>query len=488
MPTWLDNWRVRRAERAVDRLVHLQTKVSKVGDIVVTSGGTAIYPMARNNIDGNVYQKYADEAYMKNVIAFRCILDTAEAVASVPWALYRWTSREDNESERVFDHPIANVLDHANPLESWSMLMLRSTAYGGLDGNSYWERVGPLTGDRAGTVQEMYVHRPDRIHIVPDERTGRPLKYVYETAKGKREWRVDPITMKSDMLHLKLFHPTDDWYGAAITESVAREIDTSNASTDWNMNLIQNYGRPGMIVAIGGARLKQKEKEEFERKLSERHSGPANAGKSAVLQNVGPGTTITPYGWSPSEMDWIEGHREVARRIAYGYGVPPMLLGIPGDNTYSNMKEARLGWWETSILWWLRFHRWQQNNWLFEREDAEYIDFEPFLKDVPAMQPRIDAQYERQERARDILTVDERREIIGYPKYEINDDDGPGDVIMVDATKLPLGSELQEPSEEDEKKLRKQLTDTGYSEGDADVLLDAYADDDDGSNGRVNEQ
>jgi len=33
------------------------------------------------------------------------------------------------------------------------------------------------------------------------------------------------------------------------------------------------------------------------------------------------------------------------REIALALGVPPMLLGIPGDNTYSNYQEATRSFW-----------------------------------------------------------------------------------------------------------------------------------------------
>ena len=43
---------------------------------------------------------------------------------------------------------------------------------------------------------------------------------------------------------------------------------------------------------------------------------------------------------TPKDMDFIEAKHVAAREIALALGVPPMLLGIPGDNTYSNYQEA----------------------------------------------------------------------------------------------------------------------------------------------------
>ncbi len=49
-------------------------------------------------------------------------------------------------------------------------------------------------------------------------------------------------------------------------------------------------------------------------------------------------------------MDFIEAKHVAAREIALALGVPPMLLGIPGDNTYSNYQEATRTFWRQTVL------------------------------------------------------------------------------------------------------------------------------------------
>ena len=53
---------------------------------------------------------------------------------------------------------------------------------------------------------------------------------------------------------------------------------------------------------------------------------------------------------SPKDMDFIEAKHVAAREIALALGVPPMLLGIPGDNTYSNYQEATRTFWRPTVL------------------------------------------------------------------------------------------------------------------------------------------
>jgi HK97 family phage portal protein len=55
-------------------------------------------------------------------------------------------------------------------------------------------------------------------------------------------------------------------------------------------------------------------------------------------------------GLSPKDMDFIEAKNQAAREIALAFGVPPMLLGIPGDNTYANYAEANRAFYRLTVL------------------------------------------------------------------------------------------------------------------------------------------
>ena len=55
-------------------------------------------------------------------------------------------------------------------------------------------------------------------------------------------------------------------------------------------------------------------------------------------------------GLSPREMDFVEARNGAARDIALALGVPPMLLGIPGDNTYANYSEANRAFYRLTVL------------------------------------------------------------------------------------------------------------------------------------------
>ena len=53
---------------------------------------------------------------------------------------------------------------------------------------------------------------------------------------------------------------------------------------------------------------------------------------------------------SPADMDFASLKAAAARDIALAFGVPPMLLGLPGDNTYANYREANRALWRLTLL------------------------------------------------------------------------------------------------------------------------------------------
>ena len=61
-------------------------------------------------------------------------------------------------------------------------------------------------------------------------------------------------------------------------------------------------------------------------------------------------------GLTPRDMDFIEAKNAAARDIALAFGVPPMLLGIPGDNTYANYAEANRAFYRLTVLPLVRPH------------------------------------------------------------------------------------------------------------------------------------
>ena len=152
------------------------------------------------------------------------------------------------------------------------------------------------------------------------------------------------------VLHLKLFNPLDDYYGMSPLEAASRSIDTHNSASAWNKAMLDNAARPSgaLVFAASEEHLTTEQFERREKRAGRTIiQGAANAGRPMVLEG---GLDWKEMGFSPKDMEFIEAKNASAREVALAFGVPPMLLGIPGDNTFANYAEANRTFWRQSVV------------------------------------------------------------------------------------------------------------------------------------------
>jgi HK97 family phage portal protein len=240
-------------------------------------------------------------------------------------------------------HPLAQLLARPNPRQDGVAFLETLLSHLLLAGNAYVEAVA-----LDGAVRELYALRPDRMKAVPGP-DGWAEAYEYSVAG--RSVRFDQMaTPIAPILHLTFFHPLDDHYGLAPVEAAAVALDTHNAAAAWNKALLDNAARPsGALVYSGpeGAVLSDAQFDRLKRELTDTYQGAANAGRPLLLEG---GIDWKAMSLTPKDMDFLEAKNAAAREIALAFGVPPMLLGIPGDNTYANFQEANRVFWRQTVL------------------------------------------------------------------------------------------------------------------------------------------
>ena len=268
-------------------------------------------------------------------------------------------------------------------------------------GNAYVEKV-----EIDGVPRELYALRPDRVKAIASA-NGWPEAYEYSVSG--QSVRLP----RENVLHLKLFNPLNDHYGMSPLEAAQRPIDTHNAAAAWNKAMLDNAARPSgaLVYAAGDGLLTSEQFDRLKAELENSYQGAANAGRPMVLEG---GLDWKQMGYSPREMDFIEAKNAAAREIALAFGVPPMLLGIPGDNTFSNYAEANRTFWRQTVL--PMAGRVAEALTGFLGRGAVRLDHD--LDQVEAMAPDREALWARLEKA-SFLTEDEKRTAVGYgPKTQ----------------------------------------------------------------------
>ena len=356
---------------------------------------------------GRDYQKFADEGYIRNVIAYRAVNLITEGAASVPWVLF---DREQGAPRRVEAHPVLRLLERPNPLEGGAELFQALYAYRLIAGNAYLQAAGP----QESAPLELHCLRPDRVSVIAGK-DGLPVGYRYTIGNQYRDFPVDRITGRARILHLKTFHPLNDWYGLSPIEAAAYSIDQHNQSGAWNQALLQNGARPsGALVVKGrdpsgaGGYLSDEQYTRIRQQVDEQFSGSSNAGRPLLLEG---GLEWKEMSMTPRDMDFIEAKHSSARDIALAFGVPPQLLGIPGDNTYANLAEARLALWEQTILPLVDSVCDALNNWLLPLY-GKGLQLRYDTDGISALSIRRERVWERVNNAT-FLTDEEKRQLVG---------------------------------------------------------------------------
>ena len=282
------------------------------------------------------YTTLAFQGYERNAIVYRCVRMVAEAAASVPWRLY-------DGREELSGHPLLALLDWPNPKEAGPVFFEAVFSNLLIYGNAYIEAA--LID---GLPREIYALRPDRVQIVPG-RDGWPSAYDYRVGGEVARYvmgagGVDPI------LHLRLFHPLDDYYGFPPLAAAQVALDTHNAASAWNKALLDNGARPSgalVFASADNAHLSAEQFDRLKRELDDNFSGALNAGRPLLLEG---GLDWKSLSMTPHDMDFMAAKSAAARDIALAFGVPPLLLGMPGDNTHANFAEANRALWRQTVI------------------------------------------------------------------------------------------------------------------------------------------
>jgi HK97 family phage portal protein len=339
----------------------------------------------------------ASEGFARNPVVYRCVRMISEAAASLQWLLY------DGEDE-LDTHPLLQLLGQPNTRQDGHSFL--ETLYGHLliSGNAYAHLICVDENPR-----ELHSLRPDCVTAVPGA-DGWPEAYDYRTAKYRMRFETGgPMPL---LLHLQLFNPLDEINGMPPLQAARMALEIHNAACCWNKALLDNSARPsGALVytASEGGNLTQAQFDRLKQELEEGYTGASMAGRPMVLEG---GLDWKAMGYSPRDMDFMEARNGAARDIALAFGVPPMLLGIPGDNTYANYSEANRAFWRQTVLPLASRSAGMLGNWLGAFYEGKLrLDFDRDA--IEALAGDRDLLWQRLGAAQ-FLTMNEKRAAAGY--------------------------------------------------------------------------
>lgn len=343
------------------------------------------------------YVTLTQQGYERNAVVYRTVRMIAEAAASVPWLMFEGR-------KEITAHPLLDLLARPNPGDVGPTFFEALFTNLLLFGNGYVEATLVEAMPR-----ELYALRPDRMSLVPGA-SGWPVAYDYMIGGDKVRYLVNAEGM-TQILHLKLFHPLDDHYGFSPIAAAQVALDIHNAACGWNKALLDNSARPSGALVYSGPEGSQLSDEQFDRlkaELDDTFSGPTNAGRPLLLEG---GLDWKALSMSPRDMDFMSAKDGAARDIALAFGVPPQMLGIPGDNTFSNYQEANRAFWRQTVIPLIARTQKSFGAWFAKAYGPFTFDYN--VDRIEALAEERQIEWARVDAA-SFLTIDEKREALGY--------------------------------------------------------------------------
>ncbi len=369
-----------------------ESKASATGPVVAYASSGRVAWSPRDTVS------LTKTGFASNPVGFRAVKLIAEAAAALSLGL-----RIDGlEYEK---HPIKSLLRAPNPAQTQADLF--EALYGQilLSGDGYLEAVV----NEAGEPAELHVLRSDRMSLIPGS-DGWPIAYEYTV--GARKHRFDIVQTPEQICHIKSFHPQDDHYGLSPLQAAAQAMDVHNSASRWSKALLDNAARPsGALVYSGPDGQGTLAEDQYNRlvfEIESNHQGARNAGRPMLLEG---GLDWKPMGFSPSDMEFHKTKEAAAREIAVAFGVPPMILGIPGDATDANYQEANRAFYRLTVLPLVQKVTAHLANWLTVQSGLD-VTLSPDLDQIPALASERDAYWRRVSEA-DFLSDDEKRALLG---------------------------------------------------------------------------
>ncbi|WP_439532087.1 phage portal protein [Polymorphobacter sp.] len=279
------------------------------------------------------YEAQVRASYLQNPVAARAVRLVSEGAGGAPLV------------SSPAGHPVLALLASCGCGASGPGLMETLAAQLLLHGNAYVE----VACGADGLPAALYALRPERVSVALDAQ-GWPEAYLYRAGEAVTRYAPENRGEAAGLLHIRGFHPLDDHYGLGCLGAAEGAVAMHNAASAWNRALLDNAARPSGAVVYqpgDGSTLSAEQYERLKGEMEAGFSGTGNAGRPMLLEG---GLSWQAMSLTPAEMDFARLKDAAAREIALAFGVPPLLLGLAGDATYSNYKEANVALWRLTLL------------------------------------------------------------------------------------------------------------------------------------------
>lgn len=358
-----------------------------------------------------------------NPVSARCVDKIAQAAADYPLEVYV-------KGAIKTDHPLVKVLNGrvGQGQSGWQMKYAVAAlikTYGG----AYLKG----TFVSSGLAEITQVMPPSMVKPLYDEYTMES-GFEVSTKSGPVLFKIE----KNGACSLKrvgAIDPTDRTKHVSPADMAMKSIEENNSNRDYSRGMFERFGRrPAVMTLPDGTQAPTDDEWKMIKARLESHSQQDPSGR--VPQMISGGVTYQELGASSADMQTLDNRAATAREICFVLGVPPMLMGIEGDSTYSNQAEANASFCRDTTRPLVNMLCAALTEWVSMYYGGNIEIRADVSGDGFAAAERA-TNWERIGKAEG-LTVNEKRDLMGYGRTDEITETTDGDAVFVNGGLIPL--------------------------------------------------
>lgn len=362
---------------------------------------------------------------------FACVRKNSLSFSDLELTLYKGNRKSFREIE---SHESLDLLYNANSVMDYNLLLQLLQIYFDLVGENFiW-----TAPNSRGIPTTLIPLRPDLVTIHPSKDKTKLIDY-YGYRIGGEELKFEPETI----LAFNNPNPLDPLRGVGVVRAAALAIDTNTYASEYNRNFFKNSAVP-LGAFVTEKRLTDRTKKRLEASIKEKNGGVKNAHKPVILEQS---LKWEAMGIPQKDMEFLNQRKFSRDEIFTMFDVPKDLMNTE-DSNRASVKEAINIYMKfgikprmknfVSMLNEFYLPLWGENL-FFDFKDPSPIDVETNQKIAQSAK----------------LTVNENRELFGYPPVEDGDvmiEEQQTETIEPNGTKTIITKTVQIPVNVNRKK------------------------------------
>lgn len=200
-------------------------------------------------------------------------------------------------------------------------------------------------GGRGQTPAQLWPMPFDRVSILQGK--DQPIEaYIWGGFNTIGSVGQQKVFLPEDVIHFKWFNPVG-WqsYGRSPLEALATTLALEEAGQRYALASFGNGARPASFV-VAEKKLTKEQRDELRAEINAAYGGVDNAFKVALLDN---GLDWKPIGMNMQETGLTENRKISREEVCAVYDVPPPMVGILDQATYSNIDEQHTMLYQTTF-------------------------------------------------------------------------------------------------------------------------------------------